>query len=494
MSVPESIKIVEALKLLGATDEALAKFPEHPDDLAFSFAGALIDCPGAIYTDWRFHPADALNIVWQHLYPHGVKGMIEEEDPNNGFPKKIILQHNGVGSRYRIRIKDDEPCLHDIYFALAKVLPADLQVMSLLPYEGTDSYLHIIQPASVFAHTRELLGPWSEKLFAVHETPLQFIKTGGNVKPKLNLVKNYVKNHKKWLVDMEPSFQKDLEAIDKKLQCTNMRELHTEPVAATAEIRRKMLERFLRDFPLSRRFFLCQLEVKRLALKHMTIGSIDVLEGRAQGWEQIHLSLQYDVLAMHIGQEWGSRKLDDIIDQAGRLLALAWTLGDMGVVRWLSEEMIRFPYNFSGWQHTSLEPLLLALYGRWKNTEINWQNYPKAKLGIYQQVFNAWNDPTRLASILEQCCDYHMVRTSDSDIHEYSCSPYNIFPVEIHAIHRLRETEGLPMPTFAHVLMDSPLGVMPAPVHRPPDELLQRIVATATSEVPEFADQLRKSQ
>jgi hypothetical protein len=55
-------------------------------------------------------------------------------------------------------------------------------------------------------------------------------------------------------------------------------------------------------------------------------------------------------------------------------------LGDMRVVGWMSEESIRFPHNFKGWELTPLEPMLLQLYALWRNVEINWQNYPKAKL------------------------------------------------------------------------------------------------------------------
>jgi hypothetical protein len=252
---PDRAAILEALTLLGAPNEALAAFPVHPDDLAFSFADALVDAPAAIYTDWRFHPGEALNDVWQRLYPHGVKGMIDEEDEDSGFPKKIILQHAGIGTRYRIRIKDEEPCLHDILFALEKVLPAELQVLSLLPYKATDTYLHVIQPAPVLAKVRDLLGEWFSKVFAVHASPLTFTKTGGNVKPKRNLAKNWIKRNKEWLAAMESECDKSRANIDVILECRDIEQLYTPPFGATPEQQNKDFARFVRDFPLPRRFF-----------------------------------------------------------------------------------------------------------------------------------------------------------------------------------------------------------------------------------------------
>lgn len=403
------------------------------------------------------------------------------------FPKKIILQHAGIGTRYRIRIKSEEPCLHDIFFALDKVLPADLRIMSLRAYEATDSYLHIIQPAPVFDRVRESLGDWFDEIFASHDSPLAFIKTGGNVKPKRNLVKNWIKQSKQWLEQMEPRHDEARSKIELALKCEDITLLAPDYVGATAEQKKKLLAKFVADFPLPRRFWLMGIDMKMYALRVLIEGAMDVLEGQPRGWKRMHLAMQYEVLRLRFSQEMGfDRNLDHIVDEAGRLLALAWALGDMRVVGWMSEELIRFPCNFKGWELTLLEPMLLQLYSLWREIEINWQNYPKARLGVYQSLFDAWNDPSRIQLVLEMCCDYHCLRTGESGFQEFYNSPFDVLPAEILAVCRLREMQGLTMPKIEHELLRTPLGELPAPVQCPPDELLQKILDAVSREHPEF--------
>ncbi|MBM4068781.1 MAG: WGR domain-containing protein [Planctomycetes bacterium] len=483
---PERSIIQEALKILGASEQAVAAFPDQAEDLAFSFANALADAPATIYTDWRFHPAEVLNDVWQRLFPHGVKGMIEEDDPDTGFPKTVVLQHAGIGSRYRVRLKGKEPCLHDLLFALEKVLPADLKILSLRPYEATDTCLHVVQPASKFASIRELLGPWFWKVFATHVSSSTFTKTGGNVKPKHNLIKNHLKNAKQWFVNMEDFHREHVEKIENVLKrCTEER---FEPrfVGMTREQMAPAIQRWREQMATPRRLLLITLAMESVGKRIIEEGVTSVLQGRPEGWPRIHLALQYEVWSIHLQRHMGKRQeIDQIPDHGGRLLALAWSLGDLSIVRWLGEAMLKHPEHFS-WHFTPLEPYLLQLYALWKNIEINWANYPKAKLGVYQQIFSAWEDPAKLSVALEMCCDYHLLRTGESGYQEFSWSPYDIFPVEILAVHRVRELLGLPTPMIAHALMDSPLGKLPSPVHSPPDELLQRILDAIVQDAPEL--------
>jgi predicted DNA-binding WGR domain protein len=109
--------LLDVLRLLETPPEAIAKFLSQPENLAWSIAEALAHAPPAISTDWRFSPIEVLNEVWQRVYPFNVKGMIEEEDEATGFPKTIFLQACELGARYRVRIKGEDPSLHDILFA-----------------------------------------------------------------------------------------------------------------------------------------------------------------------------------------------------------------------------------------------------------------------------------------------------------------------------------------------------------------------------------------
>lgn len=478
--------MLDALARLGASPEDIEAFPSYPDDLAAGFADALVDAPAAIYTDWRFHPSEALNDVWQRLYPHGVKGMIDEEDDESGFPKRIILHHGGVGTRYRIRIRSEEPSLHEIFFALDKVLPADLRILSLLPFEDSDSYLHLIQPASVFSEVRQLLGDWFDSVFARHDSPLSFIKTGSNVKPKRNLIKNWLKKSKQWLAELQPIHDDARQKIELNLNCQDITQLAPSFGGATRQQKRELLAKFVENFPLPRRFYLMGVDMQQYATRVIVEGAIDVLEGGPRGWNRVHLAMQYEVIRHRISQEMGwNRSLENSGHEAGQLLALAWALGDMNVVGWMSEELIRFPHHFKGWEFAPLEPMLLQLYSLWRETEINWQNYPKAKLGVYRSLFDAWHDPAKLGQALEMCCDYHCLRTGESGFQEFYDSPFNVLPAEILAVYRLREIQGLATPKIEHELLNTPLGKLPAPVQSPPDELLQAIRDAVSREHPE---------
>jgi hypothetical protein len=173
---------------------------------------------------------------------------------------------------------------------------------------------------------------------------------------------------------------------------------------------------------------------------------------------------------------------------------LAWTLGDLKIVDGLAHDLLNNPHHFRGWQINPLEPFLLQLYAIWKGIEVNWANYPNAKLGVYQQVIQAWNDPAKLTGALDMCCDYHLMRTGESDYQEFYCPPYEVFPVEILAIYRLRTLLNLQTPTISHELMDSPLGKLPEPVQAKPDELLKRIFEVVEKEVPNLWAELKPSQ
>lgn len=64
----------------------------------------------------------------------------------------------------------------------------------------------------------------------------------------------------------------------------------------------------------------------------------------------------------------------------------------------------------------------------------------------------------------------------------FSWTPYNIFPVEIHAIRRVREDQGLPMPTIDHPLMQTMLAHPPARMPEVHDEVLDQIIRRAREE------------
>ena len=89
--------------------------------------------------------------------------------------------------------------LHEIIFALDKILPKDLRFFSLRRFEETDTYGRMIQPASVWLKVLEILGPWFWRVFCRHDSRISFTKVGGDVKPKRDWVKKQLKRYKELL-------------------------------------------------------------------------------------------------------------------------------------------------------------------------------------------------------------------------------------------------------------------------------------------------------
>lgn len=101
--------------------------------------------------------------------------------------------------------------------------------------------------------------------------------------------------------------------------------------------------------------------------------------------------------------------------------------------------------------------------------------------GVYESLFQNWNDPAALESSLRDACDYHVRRSTEhrhGDIPEFSERPYNLIPFEILAYGNVRKRLGLETPFPAHPLLDSPF-VRNLPEELPPsdDPLLLEVLA-----------------
>ena len=61
---------------------------------------------------------------------------------------------------------------------------------------------------------------------------------------------------------------------------------------------------------------------------------------------------------------------------------------------------------------------------------------------------------------------------------------YNLFPLEILAIQRIRREQGLPTPEIDHPLMQTPLAHPPEVMPHVEDELLNQVIAKVRKELP----------
>lgn len=107
-------------------------------------------------------------------------------------------------------------------------------------------------------------------------------------------------------------------------------------------------------------------------------------------------------------------------------------------------------------------------------------------LGVYQGMFDAWDDVEDLTIALEKALDWHQ-REQEKAYNELESLPINIIPMEILAFVRVREKFGLESILPKHDLLDNPMVQnMPRELPVIEDEILRKAVAIAQEEFPEI--------
>lgn len=72
----------------------------------------------------------------------------------------------------------------------------------------------------------------------------------------------------------------------------------------------------------------------------------------------------------------------------------------------------------------------------------------------------------------------------DDSILEFTNAPFDILPVEIHAIYKVREIMGLKTPRIEHPLMNTPFGAIPANLPEIHDPLLEGAITKVRQILP----------
>lgn len=111
--------------------------------------------------------------------------------------------------------------------------------------------------------------------------------------------------------------------------------------------------------------------------------------------------------------------------------------------------------------------------------------------GVYEGLFQHWDDPADLERSLKEALDYHVRRSGEQgeeeyDVPEFSMRPYNVIPFEILAYRNVRRKMGWETPMPAHALLASPF-VKNLPDELPPsnDPLLIEVLAAVRKVLPE---------
>jgi hypothetical protein len=136
-----------------------------------------------------------------------------------------------------------------------------------------------------------------------------------------------------------------------------------------------------------------------------------------------------------------------------------------------------------------LFPFVLKLYSVWVGKEIEFRADVSDPLRRYRQVFDHWHSPSDLGRALLDLCDLHCEEAIDrGGASAFAFHPYNVFPVEIMSILRIRRLLGLDTPEISHPLMETPLLTPPKTPPVVEDALLDRVVRRFRSDFPDGRD------
>jgi len=235
--------------------------------------------------------------------------------------------------------------------------------------------------------------------------------------------------------------------------------------------------------------------LEQLSLVAGVKGVAGVCKGKPEGWNALYESYSY--LSWNVRVYTGlyqrgriSTGFDFSFPQNRALCSLAHAIAiqDDEFAEWCGQ-MLLSNYQigdgpFNRW-YCPFGSFLIELFARWKSLKIATTPLPRPPLGVFQELLEAWNHDRDFASALIKACDYHVERSVDGKIAhaEFVRIPYNVFPVDILAIKRIRDEAGLSWPTVQHPLLNTPM-VTPPRTSRNPNELFVHVETAVRSLMP----------
>lgn len=213
-------------------------------------------------------------------------------------------------------------------------------------------------------------------------------------------------------------------------------------------------------------------------------GAHAVLNNDPSGWAAITTSLHYEA--------WDERILLDMLDkgtartiQAFRAIFVilhAISAGEDDMAVYFGNRLISAirtsETRITGLTEVPLCPFTLHLFAKWRQIPFEYPASAACPLAVYQDLLETWDNPGAFANHLLAACEYHVEQAfddDDGDTQDFFRTLYDLFPVEILAIKRIREERGQPMPAIDHPLMQTSLAHAPAKLPVVNDELLSAV-------------------
>lgn len=231
-----------------------------------------------------------------------------------------------------------------------------------------------------------------------------------------------------------------------------------------------------------------------LAVCHGIQGEVSIYAGDISGWEEVSRAMvyRYWVLMLRAKNFSNTRFLQGIrsapnltnqLSNAGCLLAgfiaadrhdlaesVADVLGGMLTVVGTVDPAYLKERRF--------EPFMLWLYSVYSGGSTP-ALIESMDLGIYEEVIDSWADEQRLAGVLDAVCQYDLANSEDKGgawDPEFKKPPFDLLPLEVFAIFKVRQQCGLKSPTVTHPLLSVEVAALESLTFKP-DEVSVKVEA-----------------
>jgi hypothetical protein len=231
----------------------------------------------------------------------------------------------------------------------------------------------------------------------------------------------------------------------------------------------------------------------RLATLYGIRGTIGVLDGNSSGYEYLgrSLSYHYDRLKLRIEAFFkaGHREpnLTNNLSRLASILCYAIASGSSAWLEYSARTLSVVSRDASAldegcWDQRLFEPFALALEHYKRQRE--WPSGDTARnMGPFSRILVSWRGDTLSDSVVA-VCDYHCQNMMDSgggDNEEFKYPPFDLFPVEVLAISKVRTDAGIVDRAVEHPLLRTPLAdpeKIPVPSD---DDTLQQVRQAASN-------------
>lgn len=208
-------------------------------------------------------------------------------------------------------------------------------------------------------------------------------------------------------------------------------------------------------------------------------GAVRICQNDSSGWKDLYEGIR----CLAVTRQVELAQVIGLTSDPALILVFALAVSD----RALADRMVSTietaitSYPGHAYNEIGFEPFALWLYSQATGSQPSSARFdePESK-DCYRSLIATWREPRALRNELTELCDVHLEYALGRSKHSNAQfpQPFDICPVEIVVIQRLRLQQGLAVEAIDHPLMASPLASLPTstPEHEH-DSFVERAIA-----------------